>query len=169
MAHEVVASWAKATRKEGCALVALGTMLLRKVALHAPLTFVALLGATTLLAVTIAPAGARSNVPAHYRYAGVVENGRGIPAHYIATGDGFRFYFFDSLSQGRRSEAYGLCIGRPRKAPIRCWNRTANYGVGKLTFSFVLPRNVPLGALTARWLRAGRAVATWPFLYVRGR
>lgn len=143
-------------------------MLRRKVILRVLSTLAVLLAVAMLLAVTLALAGARSNVPARYRYAGVVENGRGAPAHYIATGDGFRFYFFDSLSQGRRSRSYRLCIGRPHKAPLRCWKRTARYGVGKVSFSFTLPREVPLGVLTARWLSGNRSVATWPFLYVRG-
>ena len=122
-----------------------------------------------MLLVTVgASADTSSKVPARYRYAGVVENGRGAPTHYIAAGDGIRFRFFDALSQGRPSESYRLCVGPPRKASLRCWNRTAKFGLDELAFSFTLPRDVPLGALTARWLFAGRVVASWPFLYVRG-
>lgn len=143
-------------------------MLLQRVALRALLTLVAPLVVTLLLVVAVASADMGSNVPAGYRYAGVVENGRGIPTHYVATGDGVRFSFFDALSQGRRAESYRVCVGRAGKAPVRCWNRTATYGVGEVAFSFELPADVPLGALTARWLVSGRVVASWPFLYVRG-
>jgi hypothetical protein len=116
----------------------------------------------------IQPASARANVDAvDYRYAGVVENGRGIPTHYLRRGDGIVFYFFDSISQGRKSEPYQLCVGPPGKAAARCWKQTARYGVGKVSFSFVLPPGVPLRELTARWLVAGHIVARWAFFYDR--
>ena len=143
-------------------------MLFQSVALRGLLTVAVLLVSTLLLAVAVASAVMGSNVPTRYRYAGAVENGRGIPTHYVATGDGIRFSFFDALSQGRRAESYRVCVGLPGKAPVRCWSRTARYGVGVVAFSFELPADVPLGALTARWLVAGRVVASWPFLYVRG-
>lgn len=132
------------------------------------LTLVALLAATILLGMESVPASMRTNLPARYRYAGVVENGRRAPAHYIATGDGIGFYFFDAFSQGRQAEAYRVCIGPPRKPPVRCWNRTAKYGVGQVKFPAALPADVPLGPMSARWLIAGRTVATWAFLYGRG-
>lgn len=124
------------------------------------------LAVTMVLAIETASAAGRAD-PLRYRYAGVVENGRGIPTHYLTRGGGIVFYFFDALSQGRKSESYRLCVGPPGKVPARCWNRTARYGVGRVAFSFTLPSDVPLGALTARWLVAGRTVASWPFLYVR--
>jgi hypothetical protein len=105
--------------------------------------------------------------PLRYRYTGVAVSGRGVPTRYITRGGGIVFYFFDAFSQGRKSASYRLCISRTGKAEARCWNRTASYGVGKVTFSFALPDNVPLGELTARWLVDGRTVASWPFFYVR--
>jgi hypothetical protein len=134
----------------------------------APLSVLSMLVA--LLAVTILPAiqpaSARAGVNAvDYRYAGVVENGRGIPTHLLRKGDGIVFHFFDSLSQGRKSVPYQLCVGPPGKAAARCWKQTARFGVGKLSFSFTLPAGVPLGELTARWLVAGRTVARWAFFY----
>jgi hypothetical protein len=128
----------------------------------------ALLSLVALLAITTALAGERANIPDRYRYAGVVEDGRGVPTHYARAGEGFRFYFYDSLSRGLRSAPYTLCVGQPGKAPARCWSRVAKFGVGKFALSATLPQNVPLGPLTARWLLAGRTVATWPFLYVHG-
>src|SRR6266536_6294609 len=118
----------------------------------------------TPLAVTmlqaIQPASARvdANAPG-YRYTGVVENGRGIPTHYLRRGEGVVFSFFDSFSLGQKSEPYQLCVGRPAKPHARCWKRTAKYGVGKVRFSFTLPPDVPLGDLTADWLVGGRTVA----------
>jgi hypothetical protein len=131
------------------------------------LILVALLTVTMLLASEAGSARVWAD-PLRYRYTGVVENGRGIPTHYITRGGGLVLYFFDALSQGRKSESYRLCVGRPSRAPAHCWNRRARYGVGKVTFSFTLPSGVPLGALTARWLVAGQTVASWPFFYVRG-
>jgi hypothetical protein len=128
-------------------------------------TLVASLATTVLLVVETASA-AVSEDPLRYRYAGVVTDGRGIPMHYIRRGRGIVFYFSDALSQGRKSESYRVCVGRPGKTADHCWNRTARYGVGKVTFSFTLPSDVRLGPLVARWLIDGRAVATWPFFYV---
>ncbi|MBA3736246.1 MAG: hypothetical protein H0W90_13815 [Actinobacteria bacterium] len=139
--------------------------MLRKRSLCVVLMAVALLTATMPLAVEAATAGGYSN-PLDYRYAGVVENGRGIPTHHVKKGEGIVFHFFDAFSQGRKSEPYQLCIG-PGKTNVHCWKRTARYGVGKVSFSFVLPPDVPLDALTARWLVAGRTVASWQFFYVR--
>jgi hypothetical protein len=127
-------------------------------------TAVALFSAMPLAAVA-ATADGRSDLP-DYRYAGVVENGRGVPTHHIKKGEGIIFYFFDAFARGRKSETYRLCVARPGKT-IRCWQRTARYGVGKVTFSFVLPSGVPLGALTARWLVAGQTVASWQFYYAQ--
>jgi hypothetical protein len=124
--------------------------------------------AAILVAVATALGGDQGGIPLKYRYAGAVDNGRGAPAHYIATGEGFRFYFFDRGAQGVRSERYRLCLGRPRHPDAKCWTRAARFGLGKLTFSFTLPPSVPLGPLTARWMVDGKVVATWPFLYVRG-
>lgn len=128
----------------------------------------ALLSLVALLAIATALAGDRAYVPDRYRYTGVVENGLGIPTHYAVAGEGFRFYFFDSLSRGRPSEPYKLCVGQPGKAPVRCWTRVAKYGVGRFDLSATLPQNVPLGPLTARWLLADSSVAIWPFFYGRG-
>jgi hypothetical protein len=133
---------------------------------RALLTSVVLLIVTTLLAIQGAFAESRATVP-DYRYTGVVENARGAPTHYIGTGDGIALVFFDAFAQGRKSERYRACIGRPGKAPVRCWNLTAAFGLGKLTFPGTLPRAVPTGALAAHWLVAGRTVATWPFFYLR--
>jgi hypothetical protein len=130
------------------------------------LMLVALLAVAMLLAIQPASARLGANAPV-YRYAGVVENGRGIPTHYVKKGEGIIFYFFDAISQGRKSEPYQLCVGPPGKAATRCWKQTAKYGVGKLSFSFTLPAGVPLGELTARWLVAGRTVARWAFFYDR--
>ena len=129
------------------------------------LLLVALFGVTMW---AIQPASARlgANAPV-YRYAGVVESGRGIPTRYVRKGDGIIFYFFDAMSQGRKSEPYQLCVGPPGKAASRCWKQTAKYGVGKVSFSFTLPHGVPLGELTARWLVGGRTVARWAFFYDR--
>jgi hypothetical protein len=131
------------------------------------LTFLVLVTVTMALVVTIALAGGRSNVPTRYRYAGVVENARGAPSHNIAMGDGFRFVFFDSLSQGRRSVRYRLCLGPAGKSANQCWRRTARYGLGSVAFPATLPPNIAVGPLTARWLVGTRTVATWPFLYAR--
>jgi hypothetical protein len=141
-------------------------MVLRKGIARWLLAFLVLLTVAMALVVTIALAGERSNVPTRYRYAGVVENARGAPSHHIAMGDGFRFVFFDSLSQGRRSERYRLCLGPAGKSAIQCWSRTARYGLGRVAFPATLPPKVALGPLTARWLIGSRTVATWPFLYV---
>ena len=129
------------------------------------LMLVALVGVTML---AIQPASARldANAPV-YRYAGVVENTRGIPTHYVRKGEGITFYFFDAISQGRKSEPYQLCVGPPGKAASRCWKQTAKYGVGKLSFAFTLPDGVPLRELTARWLVGGRTVARWALFYDR--
>jgi hypothetical protein len=125
----------------------------------------ALFGVTML---AIQPASARLDAnPPVYRYAGVVENARGIPTHYVRKGEGIVFYFFDAISQGRKSEPYQLCVGPPGKAASRCWKQTAKYGVGKLSFAFTLPEGVPLRELTARWLVGGRTVARWAFFYDR--
>lgn len=125
------------------------------------------LALTMLSAVAAASAAVRAD-PFRYRYAGVVADGRGAPTHYVRRGDGISFSFSDALAWGRKSEPYQLCVGPAGQAPARCWNRKARYGIGKLVFLFALPRVVPLGSLTARWLVAGRTVAIWPFLYVRG-
>jgi hypothetical protein len=116
----------------------------------------------------IAIAGERSDPSVGYRYAGVVENGRGAPAHYIVRGDGVRLIFFDAQSQGIRSRRYAVCLGPAGKSATRCWNRTARYGLGRLIFSATLPPEVPFGALTARWTIENRTVATWRFLHVIG-
>lgn len=129
------------------------------------LTVVALL-AVAMSAVQAASARVSANAP-NYRYAGVVETGRGIPTHYVRKGEGIIFYFFDAISQGRKSQPYQLCVGPPGKAASRCWKQTAKYGVGKVSFSFTLPDGVPLGDLTARWLVGGRTVARWAFFYDR--
>jgi hypothetical protein len=128
---------------------------------------VCLLAVTVLLTIESSSAGVSVDA-SRYRYAGVVAEGRGIPTHYVRRGEGFVFYFFDALSLGRKSTSYRLCVGPSGKRPIRCWDRKARYGVGKVAFSFTLPSDVRLGALTARWVVAGRTVANWPFLYVRG-
>jgi hypothetical protein len=120
-----------------------------------------------LSAVATASAAVRAD-PSRYRYAGVVADGRGVPTHYVRRGDGVSFSFFDALSQGRKRLPYRLCVGRAGKEPARCWSRRARYGIDKLAFSYALPRAIPVGLLTARWLVAGRMVASWTFLYVRG-
>jgi hypothetical protein len=124
------------------------------------------------LVVTVSPlietaSAATREDPRRYRYAGVVENGLGVPMHYLRRGGGITFAFSDALSLGRKALPYRLCLGRPRRTPNHCWDRTARYGVGKVSFSATLPPDVPLGALTAHWFVAGRIVASWPFLYVR--
>jgi hypothetical protein len=140
--------------------------MLPRAPLGVPLMVVALLAVAMLLA--IQPASARVDAKApDYRYAGVVENAHGIPAHYLKRGEGFIFYFFDAFSQGTKSEPYQLCVGPPGKAAARCWKRTARYGVGKVRFAFTLPPDMALGELTARWLVAGRTVARWAFFYAR--
>jgi hypothetical protein len=140
---------------------------LHRRALHATLRVPALL-AVLLLPATEVAAGVGTTDPARYRYAGVVENGRSAPTHYIATGDGIGFYFFDAFSQGRQAESYRVCVGHPGKSPVRCWTRTATYGLGRLKFPATLPSDVPLGPLVARWFLGGRTVAAWTFLYARG-
>jgi hypothetical protein len=141
--------------------------MLPRASLRVLLMVVAAFAVPMLPASEAAIAGPAPN-PAQYRYAGVVEDGRGIPTHTITRGAGILFYFFDSFSRGRKGEPYELCVGPPGKAAAICWKRTARYGVGKVGFSSTLPRSVPLGALTARWLVAGRTVARWPFFYQRG-
>jgi hypothetical protein len=140
----------------------------QKVRARAASVLVLLVATAMVVAVTAALGGARSDLLPRYQYAGVVENDRGAPAHWIAAGDGFRFVFFDALSQGLRSERYKICVGRAGKAPVRCWSRTARYGLGRLVYTVKLPSNVPFGQLRARWLVNGRVVAIWPFLYIRG-
>jgi hypothetical protein len=140
--------------------------MLARAPLSVLLTVVALLAVAMMLAVQAASARVSAIAP-KYRYAGVVETVRGIPTHYVRKGEGITFYFFDSMSQGRRSEPYQLCVGPPGKAASRCWKQTAKYGVGKVNFSFTLPAGVPLGELTARWLVGGRTVARWAFFYDR--
>jgi hypothetical protein len=143
-------------------------MRLSKVALGATSALVALIVVTTALGLSFARAKTHSSVPTRYRYAGVVENARGAPAHRIATGDGFRLSFFDALSQGRRSTRYRVCIGRPGQKASHCWRGVARYGFGELNLGFRLPADVPVGPLTALWLVDGRRVAIWPFLYILG-
>jgi len=133
--------------------------------LRTVLTFVVLVAAVPFVA-RDAFAGSREILPG-YRYPGVVENARGAPTHYVGPGDGITLSFFDAFSQGRKSLRYTVCIGRPGRRASRCWARSASFGFGKLTFPTVLPGNVPLGSLTARWLVAGRTVALWPFFYAR--
>lgn len=142
-------------------------MLRPRTSLGTRLTFAVFLAVTMVLAIETASADVRAD-PSRYRYAGAVGEGRGIPTHYVRRGEGIVFYFFDALSQGRKSTSYRLCVGLAGEASSRCWNRKARYGVGKVAFSFVLPSAVPLGPLTARWLVDGHTVASWPFLYVRG-
>jgi hypothetical protein len=141
-------------------------MLRQRTSHRTRLPVVVCLAMTMQLAIATASATVGAD-PLRYRYAGVVAEGRGIPTHYVRRGEGLVFYFFDALSLGRKSTPYRLCVGPSGKRPTRCWNREARYGVGKVAFSFTLPSDVPLGALTARWLVAGRTVASWPFLYVR--
>jgi hypothetical protein len=143
-------------------------MWLRRVPARAILVLAVLFMAALVLAATVAIGGDRSSAPASYRYAGVMENGRGAPAHYLAIGDGFRLLFFDALSQGRRSELYRVCLGPPGKPAVRCWRRTARYGLSRVILGDRLPPQVSYGAVTARWLIGTRVVTTWPFLYVRG-
>lgn len=124
--------------------------------------------AALALAVTVAIGGDRSSEVASYRYAGVVENGRGAPAHYLAIGGGFRLVFFDALSQGRRSVRYRVCLGPPGRPAVRCWRRTARFGLSRVILGDRLPLEVSYGPVTARWLIGDRIVTAWPFLYVRG-
>jgi len=142
-----------------------------RLAQNLPARAVLLLGLvlTSVMALTVATAigGERSGIPAHYRYAGVVETGRGAPAHQVASGDGIKFVFFDALSQGRPSERYRVCLSQAGK-PLRCWSRVARFGLGRLVFPIKLPSEVTYGAATARWFFGSRVVATWPFLYARG-
>jgi hypothetical protein len=121
-----------------------------------------------VVAVTTAIGGDRSDTATPYRFAGAVENGRGAPAHLIITGEGFRFLFFDALSQGRPSERYKLCLGRPGKSPVRCWQRNARFGLGRVAYGGMLPSDVPFGVLDARWSVNARIVAIWRFRYVKG-
>lgn len=127
----------------------------------------ALAVSVVLLAAALSAGPSAAKVSDPYRYAGVVENGRGAPTHYIGTGDGISLSFFDALSQGRKAERYRVCVGRTRQAPARCWGRRATFGLDRLVFPGVLPRDVPAGRLVARWLVDGRTVATWSFFYVR--
>ncbi len=76
---------------------------------------VALFGVTMFPAIQPASARVDANAPV-YRYAGVVESGRGIPTRYVRKGEGIIFYSFDAISQGRKSEPYQLCVGPPGKA-----------------------------------------------------
>ena len=145
-------------------------MLRRKGPRYALVGGVALITASALVAVAMAigRGDPRASAPASYRYAGVVENGRGAPAHYIARGEAFKFVFFDYQAQGLRRKRYRLCVGRPGRPPAKCWSRTARFGLGRLRFSFVLPREVQVGPVTARWFVGGRPVAVWSFFYAIG-
>lgn len=67
-----------------------------------------------------------------------------------------------------RSTPYRLCVGRPGQKPRHCWSLRARYGFGRLNVPILLPADVAIGSLNARWLVRGRTVATWPFLYIRG-
>ena len=142
-------------------------MMLRRWTVHATSSVFVSVLLVMLVVGQVASAAGRPE-PSRYRYAGVVADGRGIPTHYLTRGNGAVFYFFDALSRGRTSTSYQLCIGPPTKAPVRCWNRKARYGVGRVAFSFTLPISVPLGELIARWRVSDRTVASWRFLYVRG-
>jgi hypothetical protein len=128
-----------------------------------------LVGSIAMFAIATAFAGTRAiDQTADYRYTGAVENGSGIPTHLARAGQGFAFSFFDALSLGRRSVPYMVCVGRAGKGPVKCWKRTARFGVGKLFLGQTLPPRVPYGALTVRWSLEGRIVAKWRLLYVRG-
>jgi hypothetical protein len=128
-----------------------------------------LVASVALLAIASALAGARANEQASdYRYTGVVENGRGAPTHLAWSGEGFTFSFYDALSRGRPSEPYTVCVGRPGKASVKCWKRSARFGVGKLNLGRTLPGTVPFGELTVRWSLSGRTVTKWVLLYARG-
>ena len=142
-------------------------LMLRRWTVHATSSAFASVLVLMLVVGQVASAAGRAE-PSRFRYAGVVADGRGIPTHYLTRGGGATFFFLDALSRGRKSTSYQLCIGPPAKAPVRCWNRTARYGVGKVAFSFTLPINVPLGELIAGWRVSDRTVASWRFLYVRG-
>jgi hypothetical protein len=125
-------------------------------------------GLAALFAIASALAGARaSERVSDYRYTGAVENGLGIPIHFGRAGEGFAFTFFDALSRGRPSEPYKVCVGRPGKAPAKCWKRSARFGVGKLNLGQALPQNVRFGELVVRWSVRGRSVAKWAILYAR--
>lgn len=125
-------------------------------------------GVAALLAIAsaLAEAGASERV-SDYRYTGAVENGLGIPIRLGNAGEGFAFTFFDALSRGRPSKPYKVCVGRPGKAPAKCWKRSARFGVGKLNVGQALPQNVPFGELTVRWSVRGTTVARWAILYAR--
>jgi hypothetical protein len=128
-----------------------------------------LVASAGLLAIASALAGARaSEQGSSFRYTGVVENGRGAPTHLAWSGEGFAFSFYDALSRGRPSEPYKVCVGRPGKAPLKCWKRSARFGLGKLHLGQTLPQKVPFGELTVRWSTGGRTVARWVFLYAPG-
>jgi hypothetical protein len=129
----------------------------------------ALVASAALLAIASALAGARAGEQTRsYRYTGVAENGRGAPTHLAWAGEGFAFSFYDALSRGRPSEPYKVCVGRSGKAPVKCWNRSARFGVGRLNLGQTLPSKVPFGELTVRWSLGGRPVARWVLLYARG-
>ena len=132
-------------------------------------SLVAVVGVAGLLAIASAFAGAREEQRApNYRYAGAVVNGRGVPTHFGAVGEGVVFSFFDALSRGRPSEPYKVCVShRGRKNPVKCWRRTARFGVGKLNLGQALPQRVPYGELTVRWSAGGKTVASWALLYAR--
>jgi hypothetical protein len=126
-----------------------------------------LVGSAAMFAITTALAGGSSTEQTfNYRYTGTVEIGRGIPTHFARAGEGFAFSFYDALSLGVRSEPYTVCIGRAGKAALKCWKRSARFGVGKLSLGAALPQKVPFGALTVRWSVEGRTVAKWGLLYV---
>lgn len=132
-------------------------------------SLVAVVGVAALLAIASAFAGARgAQRTPNYRYAGAVVNGRGVPAHFGAVGEGFLFSFFDARSRGRASEPYKVCVGRRgRSTSAKCWKRTARFGVGRLNLGQALPARVPYGQLTVRWSVGGKAVASWALLYAR--
>jgi hypothetical protein len=132
-------------------------------------SLLAVVGLAGLLAIASAFAGARGEQQASsYRYAGAVVNGRGVPTHFGAAGEGFVFSFFDARSRGRASEPYKVCVGRRgRRTAVRCWKRTARFGVGRLNLGQALPRTVPFGELTVRWTAGGKRVASWALLYAR--
>jgi hypothetical protein len=128
-----------------------------------------IVGLTALLVIATALAGSRSSkATTAYRFTGAVENGQGIPLHFARASDGFAFSFFDALSRGVRSEPYTVCVGRPGRSPAKCWKRSARFGVSKLSLGATLPRQVPYGELIVKWSMAGRTVAKWPLLYMRG-
>lgn len=132
-------------------------------------SLLAVVGLAGLLAIASAFAGSRGEQRASgYRYAGAVVNGRGVPTHFGAIGEGFVFTFYDAGSRGRPSEPYKVCVGRRgRKSPARCWKQAARFGVGKLNLGQALPQRVPFGDLTVRWTVRGKLVATWALRYAR--